>query len=226
MKLHPKLGPAAALTLLVAVSLGFGLACQTVPQDQVTRKSASVKTFVEASLHASDVKAIAIFPIRNVRLQMDELREVNRGITDGFRRQNPDLKIVGAAESVTMLNEAGLADKYSEFLRNYSQSAIPDVKTLKEIGQALGVDAILQGEVFSIEQRDGTATSFGKTSLQVRYVLLATKTGTVLWEATGSAFKLTDEAINDKHAMPAPTLYEVIQIAQEKVLTALPTLGK
>jgi hypothetical protein len=43
----------------------------------------------------------------------------------------------------------------------------------------------------------------------------------VLWEATGTAFKLSE-----KPEGPAPTLYEVIQMAQEKILTALPILAQ
>ncbi len=207
------------LGLCLPVVIGLGLACATTPKE--IKKSASVKTFVEPSLQSGSVKSIAVFPMRNVRLQPDELREVNRGITDGFHKQNPRLNVLGAAESVTKLNEAGLADKYSEFLRNYSQSGIPDVKILQEIGKALGVDAILQGEVFSIRQSDGTTYACGRTSLDVRYVLHSAVTGAVLWEATGSAFKVTE-----KVGQPSPTLYEVVQLGQEKILTALPTLAQ
>lgn len=203
--------------LLGVTVLALALACATGP----VKKGASVKTFVEPSLQSGAVKSIAILPVRNVRLQPDELREVNRAITDGFRKQNPRLKVSGAVESVTLLNEANLADRYSEFLRNYTQSAIPDVKTLRDIGKALSSDAVLQGEVFSIAQNDGGTGFFGKTSLSIRYVLLSTENGGILWEATGTAFKLSE-----KPAQPAPTLYEVIQMAQEKILTALPTLAQ
>lgn len=210
------------LALLFAITVGFGIACATAP----TKKGVSVKSFVEASLQPGSVKSIAVFPLRNVRLLPDELREVNRGITEAFQKQNPKLKIVGATESVSLLNAAAKADKYSEFLRNFSQSGIPDVNTLKEIGKALEINAILQGEVFSIEQLDGTtiytgAGSFGKTSLTVRYMLLSTSNGTILWDATSNAFKLSE-----KIGEPAPSLLEVIQMAQEKILTALPTLAQ
>ncbi len=211
--------PKTLLAASFALVLALGIACNTGPKRVLS--SASVKTFVEPSLQAGFVKSIAIFPLRNVRLQPDELREINRGITDGFRRQNPKLNIVGASESITKLNDAGLADKYSEFLRNYSQSAIPEVKILQEIGKSLDVAAMLQGEVFSIAQHDGNTFTFGRTSLTVRYVLLSTSNGSVVWEATGSAFKETEEV-----GKPAPTLFEVVQLAQDKILGALPTLAQ
>jgi len=205
------------LAVLFVAAVGFAIACATPP----VMNSASVQTFVEPSLQPGAVKSIAVFPMRNVRLRPDEVREVNRSITEGFRKQNPQLKIVGATESVTMLNEGGLTEKYSEFLRNYSQSSIPDVKTLQEIGRSLGVNAILQGEVFSVTQADAANINYyGKTSLKVRYILLSTSNGSILWDSTGSAFKLS------QRGQPAPTIYEVIQLGQEKILNSLPTLAQ
>lgn len=209
------------LFLFAGIVLALGLACATPKPPERVKSSASVNTFVEPSLQPGTIKSIAVFPLRNVRMQPDELREVNRGITDGFRKQNPKLGVLGASEAVEKLNTAGLADKYSAFLRNYSQSAIPDVGTLQEIGRALGVNAILQGEVFSIQQTDGNTYTFGRTSLNVRYVLLSTINGGVIWESTGRAFKETEES-----GKPAPSFYEVVQLAQEKILSALPTLAQ
>ena len=211
----------AALVLCSIAVIGFGVACATTP----VKQGSTLKTFVEPSIQSSAIKSVAIFPIRNMNLLPDEIREFNRGITDGLGRQNPKLKLVGAVEAVTMLNAGGLADKYSQFLRDYTQSGIPDIKILNEIGTALGVDAIIQGEVFSISQTDGYSVNnlefYGKTSVSVRYILLSTVNGGVLWEATGTAYKLSDKA-ND----PAPTIYEAIQIAQAKILSALPTLSQ
>lgn len=207
------------LAVLFVVTVGFSIACASAPVPVM--QSASVRTFVEPSLQPGAVKSIAIFPMRNVRLQPDELREINRSITEGFRKQNPQLKIVGATESVTMLNDGGLAEKYSEFLRNYSQSSIPDVKILQEIGRSLGVNAILQGEVFSVNQMDAPSKMYyGKTSLQMRYILLSTSNGSILWDSSSSAFKLSEPG------QPAPAIYEVIQMGQEKILNSLPTLAQ
>jgi hypothetical protein len=206
------------LVALFLATLGFSIACTTTP----IKESASVKTYVEPSIQPGTIRSIAIFPIRNVRLQPDELREINRGITDGFRKQNPQLAILGATESVKMLNDAGLAEKYSEFLRNYSQSSIPDVRVLQDIGKALGVNAILQGEVYGVVQTDAVrAVEYGKTSLVIRYVLLSTVNAGVLWDSASSAFKLSSDP-----GLPAPPLYETILVGHDKILSALPTLAQ
>lgn len=183
---------------------------------------ATIKTFVEPSIQPESIRSVAVFPMRNVRLLPDESRELNRGVSQAFHQQNPNVRIVGPTESTTLLNQVGLTGKYSDFLRDYATSGIPNVNTLKEIGDALDVDAILQGEMFDIYQIDGAyGITAGKTSITVRYVLLSTRYGSVLWEATSNAKKETATTLES-----APPLYEVILIAQNKILTALPTLGK
>lgn len=207
------------LVALFVVTVGFSMACAPPPP---IKESASVKTYVEPSLQPGTIKSIAMFPIRNVRLQPDELREINRGITQGFSKQNPRLTILGATESVKMVNDAGLAEKYSEFLRNYSQSSIPDVKVLQDIGKALGVNAILQGEVYSVEHKDAVSGGdYGKTSLVIRYVLLSTLNASVLWDSSCSAFKLSSDP-----GKQAPSIYETILVGHEKILSSLPTLAQ
>lgn len=183
---------------------------------------ATLKTYVEPSLDPCAVKAIAVFPMRNVRLLPDEAREINRGVTQALHSQNQNLKILGPAESVDLLNKAELADGYSDFLRDYATSGIPNASLLRKIGEALYVDAIMQGEVYDIKQRDGTYSgNKGETSLTVRYVILSTTKGDVLWEATSNSKLSTATTIED-----APPLYEAILNAQNKILSALPTLGE
>jgi len=184
--------------------------------------SVSLKTFVDPSIDPESIRRVAIFPIRNVRLLPDESREINRGVTRAFHERNPNTEIVGPAEAVALLNKAELADDYSEFLRDYYTSGIPNMKTLNEIGESLAVDAIMQGEIFDILQIDGSYGSHkGKTSLTLRYSMLSTRKDIILWEATSNAKKVTFTALES-----APPLYEVIELAQEKILSALPKLGR
>lgn len=209
--------PATALAALGFVIIGLAIACASAPKGSV-----GVDSSVEPSLRSGSIKTIGVFPMRNVRLSPDELREVNRGMVEGFQKQNPQLAILGPGEAVTKLNEANLAEVYSEFLRNYSQSAIPDVNALSRIGKSLQIDAILQGEVFDISQADGVnGASYGRTSLVIRYTLLSTTTGTTLWQSTAKVVEYSK-----KVGEPAPTLFATMKKGQDKVLSALPTLAQ
>jgi hypothetical protein len=202
-----------ALCLVIG---GMIIACATAPKGSVNLQSS-----VDPSLRANAVKSIAVFPIRNIRLSPDEQREVNKGMVIGFQTSNPRLTILGPGEAVTQLNAANLAETYSEFLRNYSQSAIPDVNALNKVGNSLHIDAILQGDTFDIVQYDGHSNLYGNTSLTVRYTLLGTKTGDILWQATARV-----KEMSKKPNIPAPTLYQTMQKGQEKILSQLPILAQ
>jgi hypothetical protein len=152
----------------------------------------------------------------------DESRELNRSFMRALSSQNPGLHVLGPAESVDAINQAALAERYSEFLRGYAASGVPDVRVLQQVGTALQADAIFQGEVFDIRERDGEfGTARGETQVTVRYALLSTKTGTVLWEATSQGRRGTATTVGT-----APPLYEAIAIAQQKIVSSLPRLGR
>jgi hypothetical protein len=200
---------AAPLLLLLTSLIG----CSTL----------KIKTYVDPSFQSKSIRSIAIFPIRNVRLLPDEARQINQNISQQLLGKNPGVRILGPAESIDLLNKNDLSDAYSNFLRNFSLSGIPNTVTLTQIGNSLDVDAIFQGEIFEIYQHNG---QFGvdinsSTSLTVHYVLLSTRNGSILWQATCSAKKNTATVFEQP-----PPLYEVILIANEKAMSGFPMVGK
>ena len=183
-----------------------------------------LKTFVDPSLQASSIKSIAVFPMRNAAFDPGETMDINRGITQGFQQKNSGVKIIGASESVEMLNQHGLVDKFSNMLGVFESSGIPNATTLKEIGEKLGINAILQGRLSDVSQQDGhwgAGAEVGQTSLTIRYTLLSTKDGAILWEGICSATKKGGAATTK-----APPLYQVALLAQNKIITSIPLLGK
>ena len=179
---------------------------------------ASIKAYVSPTFMPGMLKSVAILPMQNVKMLPDETRQINNEIIQAFTNKIPSVTIIRPEEAVELLNKASLSDKYAEFLKNYSVSGIPNVNTLKEIGIALKVDAIVQGEVYEIIQSDGIPYHAAKTSLTVRYVMLSTIDGAVLWDAISSANKSLS-ALD-----VAPPLIEVIKLACEKVLASLPNM--
>ena len=112
-----------------------------------------------------------------------------------------------------------MAEKYADFLRDYAVSGIPNVKTLNEIGKVLEVDAIVQGEIFDLEQKDGHYPGvMARTSLTLRYSLLSTSKGDVLWEATCNVH-LKPRGLLVTVWSPPPAIGDVIRLAHEKVLS-------
>lgn len=199
----------------------ISLACLILTATACATSKASLKTYSDPSIQTGAIKAVAVLPMRNARLMADESRELNRSFTQALTAQNPGLVVIGPAEAVDAINQANLAERYSDFLRNYAASGVPDARVLQEVGNALKVDAIFQGEVFDIRERDGEyGGNRGETQVTVRYALLSTKAGTVLWEATSRGVRGTASTLGK-----APPQYEAIALAQEKIVSSLPRLG-
>lgn len=178
----------------------------------------SLKTFVDPSIQTSSVKSVAVFSLRNTALSPGEALELDRAITQEMLQKNKLIQIVGASEATTKLNEVDLVVEYSKFLSDFEHSGIPNTSTLKKIGIQLGVDAILQGTLSDVVQKDATYGVPATTSITLRYTLMSTHNGNTLWEGTSNARKT-------KGGQASP-LYEVIDLAQKKILTGLPILGK
>lgn len=182
----------------------------------------TLKTFVDPSLQSSSINSVAVFSLRNTALSPGEGLEIDRAITQGFSQKNVNTKIMGASEAANKLNDAELADDFSQFLRDFESSGIANTTILKKIGEKLGVDAILQGRLSDVVQRTGSYPGVASvTSLTLRYTLISCKTGNTLWEGTSNSAKYGKTVFSP----PAP-LYEVISSTREKIFTGLPTLGK
>lgn len=181
---------------------------------------ATIDTFTDASMTSGQVECIAVFPIRNTRVAPSQSQTTNRKITQAVHSSNPDLAVVGPAEAVSRLNDAGMADEWADFLERYVLSGVPDAEALSRIGQALACDSVLQGEVVNVYQRDGEFGSHkGETRVTVRFTLLDARNGRLLWEASSDGVRKTAITTGD-----APPLVEAVDLAVEKILQNLPPL--
>lgn len=181
-------------------------------------KRATLKTFIDPSIQSSSVKTVAVFQMRNTSFSPGETMEIDRNITQAFVRKNNSSKLIGAAEAGTMLNDAKLADEYAKFLRDFELSGIANTAFLNKI-KMLGIDVILQGNMSGVSQEDRMRVQKAKTTLTIRYTLLDTENGKILWEGTSNATMQWNKRF-------APPLYEVATMAQNKINSSIPTLGK
>ncbi len=180
--------------------------------------SASINTYVEPGFDGKALNRIAIFPIKNTRIAPSEAQQLNRDISQTINKRKPTMVIVSSAEVIDLLNQKGLADEWARFIDNYNASGIPNSALLKEIGDALNVDALLQGEIVNIQQYDGVyGRNAGTTRVTVRYSMMGTASGKLLWEASSDGLRTTGTTIE-----PAPPIIEAIKLAQDKILSTLP----
>jgi hypothetical protein len=178
--------------------------------------NAIINTYVDPNFSGDDIKKIAIFPIRNVRLAPSEAIQLNRDISQAINRRNPDIEILNAVEAIEILNEKGLADKWAQFLENYVISGIPNANILREVGGALGVDKILQGEMLNITQKDGDFYTYGTTRVTVHYTMMDVENSKIIWDVSSDGIAISNNYFD------APAVIEAVRVAQDEILSALP----
>lgn len=179
---------------------------------------ATLNSYTDPTFKQGEIQRLAIFPIRNTRLAPSEAQELDRKIAQQVNRRDPKIKILGASEAVQILNEKKLAESWAVFLGNYVSSGIPDANALRTFGDALGVDAIMQGEIVGIVSEDGDSWNLkGNTRVTVRYTMLGVKSGKLLWEASSDGIRR-----NAGTSGEAPPVIEAVTLAIEKILEAVP----
>jgi hypothetical protein len=123
--------------------------------------------------------------------------------------------VVDAARSALSINAANLADEWAVFLRNYNTSGIPNTNIVKRIGAVLGVDAIIQGSVLSVSQKDSNGYDYPMTRVNVRYGAINAKTGALLWE-------ISSEGAIQPYSYTAAPVIDAVRLAHGKILSSIP----
>jgi hypothetical protein len=210
-----------SFTFLLHTFISIGL----ILSGCVARK-ASIKSYFNPSLNASKITSVAVFPMRNSFVQKDaglgtgDVIEINAMIQKAFVTKNPQTIMVDAVSSTDLINKGSLVNSYDTLLRVYENTGLPNTMILNKIGEKLKIDAIIQGFVKDVFQQDGVyGRNGGETKITMKYVMFSTKTGDVLWEVTCQGYKRTATTFGK-----APAVFEVIEIIQKKILTAIPAL--
>jgi len=182
-------------------------------------KRVTLKTFIDPSIQSASVKTVAVFAMRNTAFSPGETMEMDRTITQAFFQKNNAVTAIGTSDAEILLNKENLADEYASFLSGFESSGMANTVFLNKLKAKLSVDAILQGKLSEVMQNDKMRGLPAKTTVTVRYTLLSTSTGRILWEATSNAVIQT-------HKRFAPPIYEVATLAQNKIISSIPTLAK
>lgn len=186
--------------------LGLGLVgCQ----------NASLESYVDPSYSAQDIRKVVVLPMTNASVTPGQAQELSRAFAQGLQRTNPSIEIIGAGEAIDKINAANMADEWATFLRNYHTSGIPNTHTVKRVGKVLGVDAIIQGSVLNVSQKDSNGYDYPMTRVTVRYGAISAKTGALLWE-------ISSEGTIQPYSYTAAPIIDAIRLANGKVLESIP----
>ena len=178
-------------------------------------ETASLDSYVDPSYSAKDIRRVVVLPMTNAGITPGQAQELSRSFAQGMLRTNPNLEIMGAGEAIDKINAANLADEWAVLLRNYNTSGIPNTNIVKRIGAVLGVDAIIQGSVLSVSQKDSNGFDYPMTRVNVRYGAINAKTGAMLWE-------ISSEGSIQPYSYTAAPVIDAVRLAHGKILSSIP----
>ena len=177
--------------------------------------TASLDSYIDPSYSSKSIRKVVVLPMTNTGITPGQAQELSRAFAQGLKRNNPEVEIMGAGEAVDKINGANLSDEWATFLRNYNTSGIPNTQTVKRVGQVLGVDAIIQGSILSISQKDSNGFDYPCTRVNVRYGAISAKTGAMLWE-------ISSEGTIQPYSYTAAPVIDAVKLAHEKILNSIP----
>jgi hypothetical protein len=181
-------------------------------------KKATLDEYVDPSEPIGDMGSIAVFPPADDSFEPQEVQQLTRKISDGVHARHPDMKIMDDRDVRKVMEDQGLAGDWARFRESYATSGKPDQALLGKMGNALGVDGILLGEIVSTTQHDRDyEDSEGVTRATVRFSLFDIESGKLAWQA-GSEGVVKMQTM----ATAAPPVREAVEVAVDKIMGAFP----
>lgn len=175
-----------------------------------------MKTYSNPSFSRETYQSFALLPIRNISLSPSEAIEVNRHFYTTLTQRNIDKRILDPLEAHRLLNDSNLVSEYDQFLREFENTGIANTRILNHLGKQLKCHAIIQGLIINYKQDSYPKP---KTTAGLRYVIISTTHGDILWESQCSSYKNATFIWGQ-----APPLFEVLAKVQKKMAHAIPKL--
>ncbi|MDB5226646.1 MAG: hypothetical protein JWN78_839 [Bacteroidota bacterium] len=181
--------------------------------------STNLKTYTNPAFTRDAVKTLALLPMRNIAMTPSEATEINRFFYAELVKKNGGKAIIDPLESTKRINDLNLVPTYDQFLREFENTGVPNSNTLKVLGAQLHCDAIVQGVIQNFRQTDGRIRGAGaSTNATLRYMIISTTTGDILWEASCAVTK------SNTTVHRPPPLFDLLLNAEKKIVTAIPKL--
>lgn len=197
-----------SLFILITAMLLYGCASS----------GADVQNYQDPNFQNVKLKKIAVLPVRNTYLNVGDANSINRYFMTELSRKTKRYEFVGPEESIEKLSKDSLVEPYYKYLVAYATTGIPNREIIKKVCESLGVDGIIQGEIFDVKKKDGSyGSNKGETRCQLRYSAVTGSDGKVVWESTVEAHQTTGTTLED-----APPLMDVVKLAMDKILESVP----
>lgn len=169
-----------------------------------------------------EISRLAILPVTAGEGLEGFRRTTADSLYNALMRRSAEVEIVPAEESLRRLNEAQLAERYSNMMIAYDRTGILDRAVMAEMGRVLGTRHLLNLRVGYEESSRigvGFATSVAETRTQAIHLFAHvwdTEVGDIVWEAAGGAASTSGE-----FSVAVPT-QQVLAAATRNLAARLP----
>lgn len=142
-----------------------------------------------------------------------------------FLEYNPNIVIVSPAEGINMVNANNLTKDFISIVKDYQVTGILDKNILKEIGNVMGANYLIQARLVRfVQDKSARLGVFGlrvietrESSIEMIIQIWDPKNGLIVWEGTGNA-TMASEAFRAKGI----TFGEITVLLSKKILEKLP----
>ena len=186
-----------------------------------------LNSYVDPIFNLSQINKIALFPMENSDFSISEERVLDTKVITALHSKNPEIEIMSSYTTINLLNAYNLTQVWSNYLYNYDSSGLQSKHDLFLSWETLKIDAILFGEIVGIHKVDGRDVLYaidgvhggnqGMTKVTVKYRMLSTNTGKIVWESTSDGIKKTREI-----EVSAPPVIDAVNLAVDVIFKNLP----
>ena len=179
------------------------------------------------SLQPGDLEAhgIAFITPSAATGQEEEKQAIALVFAETLRERRPNVRVLGLAQTLGAVNQAGLADAYKRMYDDYRDTGLFKADILQQIGKATGTRYLaqikVQGFGQSAKERFG---AFGfrivetkTSSVRLFFQIWDSRDGTVAWEATEEVHYSYDTFTEEQLTLP-----KVVGRAAEDLIAKLP----
>jgi len=203
-------------TLFVAVCSMIGMMTGCAVKD------ARIDSFVEPTYQVGDIKSVAIFPVQNASIAPNAANKINISIVRAMQTKSPNVELISPAEASRRINDAGIVSQWRMFIEDFSTAGLVNKRYLEAIAKALGTDAVMQGFIGRISQKDGMrpGDGIGITRVSVSYAIIDLRNAKIIWQSNATGRYQTGSF--GFHV--APEVSETIDVALKKLTDNMPSL--
>ena len=184
------------------------------------------QAYYDINARTSPIESVAVLPFPDQGLTQVDYRDIDTHLSTSLGLRLRDMRVMPAPQGVSKVREAGDWEAWRTYQAGPLSVGALDTAVVRQVGEALGTDAFMTGELVDLFRKDGErltgvgGAQFGKpapgeTRVEVQLYLFDCESGRLIWRHTGKG-KLVSSTRD-----PAPPIADTVAKAIDGLLKDL-----